>query len=404
MKITSKLMIAALVLLAACQKEDINKQSAVKSNSNVSEAMIKENGNNPDEAMLTANSSSSLITNGSSSSSNHVYIESNDSNGNAVVMYKQKWDGKLVWGSSTYSGGKGTSTGLGSQGSLVTNKEHTWLFAVNAGSNSVSSFKMKEDGGLELKYTANSGGTFPVSVCVYNDLLYVVNSATANICGFKIDQDGSMTKIKGSDKSLSAINALPAQIAFSPQGKSVLVTEKTANKISSFTLAANGAVKDIAYTNSAGEEPFGFDFSRDSYMIVSNAFQGAAGASTVTSYKNLSLNLQDVNGSVPNYQAASCWLVTAKYGRFAYVANTMSNTIVSYYINALGAVYFIPWSVTPTGLNPIDLAVSGNNLYVYNINSKEHTISEFKRGLLGTLNSIGKVISIPDFASGIAAD
>ena len=106
------------------------------------------------------------------------------------------------------------------------NEYHTWLFAVNAGSNSVSSFKINNDGTLELKHTESSGGTTPISVCVYDNLLYVVNAASADINGFTIGWDGSFTPIDGSHKSLSDITAGPAQIAFSPQGNSLLVTEK----------------------------------------------------------------------------------------------------------------------------------------------------------------------------------
>ena len=397
MKITSKLMLAAIVLLAACQKENLNKQSSsVSANSNVSEAMINENGNNPDEAILNSTDKAS---------EGHIYIQSNDSTGNSVVMYNQQWDGKLSWGSSTKSGGKGAAVGLGSQGSITMNKEHTWLFAVNAGSNSVSSFKIKNDGGLELKYTTSSGGVLPVSVAVSNDLLYVVNSTSANISGYKIGWDGSLTWIKGSKKDLSDITALPAQIAFSPEGNSLLVTEKTTSVISSFSLDANGAVKEAVYTPSVDEEPFGFDFARGKFMIVTNAFQGADNASTCTSYSNLYLNVSPVSGgSVANHQSAACWVATAKYGRFAFVANTKSNNITTYYIADNGAIYFIPGSAVKTGLTPADLTVSSNNLFVYNINEADHTITEFKRTLLGTLKPIGSIGSLPALATGIIAN
>jgi len=396
MKISSKLMVAAAVLLAACQKENIDKQSPIAGSTEVSEAMVQENGNNPDEAMLKANNKSN--TNG------HVYIESNDAGGNAIVVYTQQLNGKLSWSSSTNSGGNGSGAGLGSQSAITINKDYGLLFAVNAGSNSVSSFKIKNDGSLELKSTVSSGGTLPVSVCTKNNLVFVVNSTTANISGYSIDADGNLSPINGSEKSLSDITALPAQIAFSPDGSTLLVTEKITSKISSFSLDANGAVTNAVYTNSVGEEPFGFDFSRGRYMIVSNAFQGADNASTCTSYTNLSWNISDVNGSVANHQSASCWVKTTKYGRYAFVANAKSNNLVTYYINPWGAIYYLPWSAAATGAGPIDVTVSDNNLFVYNINSGDHTITEFIRGFAGTLKSIGIVTSIPSFAAGIVAD
>ena len=114
------------------------------------------------------------------------------------------------------------------------------------------------------------------------------------------------------------------------------------------------------------------------------------------------MNPTAINGTVANNQSAVCWVATAKYDRYAFVANTGSNTLNSYYVSESGAIYFIPWTVTNAGSKPADLIVSANNLFVYNINGGDHTITEFRRGFLGTLELIGKVSSIPDFAAGIA--
>ena len=358
--------------------------------------MVQEDGNNPDETVLNANIKS-LKT-------GYVYLESNDAAGNTIITYKQQSDGTLSWVATINSGGNGRGAGLGSQSAVAINKAHGLLFAVNAGSNSVSSFKIKNDGSLELKYTVSSGGTLPVSVCVYNDLLYVVNSTSADISGYKVGWDGSFTAITNSHKSLSDITALPAQIAFNPEGSSLLVTEKITNKIATFTLNTDGSINQAAYTNATGVQPFGFDFSRDKFMIVSNASMGAANASTVTSYTDLYLNVSAVNGAVPNHQSASCWVATSKYGRYAYVTNAMSNTIVAYYVNSFGAVYYLPWSAAQTGKSPIDITVSENNMFVYNINSVDHSITSFKRNALGKLQAIETIAAIPSFAAGIIAN
>jgi 6-phosphogluconolactonase (cycloisomerase 2 family) len=395
MKTPFKLIFAASVIFASCQKENFNEQQQQQLSANdVSEAMVSENGNNPDDAVLNNNKASAQT--------GYVYIESNDANANSIIMYKQNTDGTLTWGGQTTSGGKGSGAGLGSEGAIVINKEHTWLFAVNAGSNSVSSFKIKNDGSLVLKHTVSSEGTLPISVCVYNDLVFVVNSTTANICGFKLWGDGNLAKIDGSQKSLSDITAAPAQISFNPWGNGLLVTEKTTNKISAFTIDANGVVTGSKANNSAGQTPFGFSIARDKYMIVSNATGGTEKESSCTSYKNLYLNVSDVNGTVANHQSSVCWVTTAKYGRYAYVANTGSNNLNAYFIASNGALYFLPWTKTPAGSKPADLTISANNLFVYNINGGDHTITEFKRGVLGRLENIGTVNTIPEFAAGIA--
>ena len=389
-------MAAAIILFAACKKENETVQTPVQSSgTNVSEAMVQEDGNNPDEAVLKAGNNAS--------SGGYVYLESNDASGNMIIAYKQESSGTLTWIASTASGGNGSGAGLGSESAIAIDKKHNLLFAVNAGSNSVSSFKIKSNGMSELKYTISSGGTLPVSLCVNNNLLYVVNSTTANISGYKVSGDGSLSWINGSQSNLSDITALPAQIAFSPAGNSLLVTEKITNKIAAFSLAANGSVSNAVYTNAVGVQPFGFDFSRDKFMIVSNASMGAANASTCTSYDGLYLNVSAVNGAVANHQSASCWVATSKYGRYAYVTNAKSNNIVAYYVSAFGAIYYLPWSAAPTGAGPIDITVSNNNLFVYNINSGDHSVTAFRRSALGTLQPIETIASIPSFAAGIIA-
>jgi 6-phosphogluconolactonase len=400
MKTLSKALVSGILLLASCQKQELQKNAVSPSTqpATLSKDMISENGVNPDETILSAGSEPDK----SSLSNGHVYLESNGNGTNSVIKYDENGDGSLTWSSNTKAGGNGGGIALGSEGAVILNESKNLLFAVNAGSNSISSFKIGNNGGLTLAATVNSGGQFPVSLCEHNGILYVVNSTSADISGFSVGWDGSMTAIVNSHQNLSGADALPAQISFSPSGRSVLITEKMTNKISAFPVDTLGVAGPRVTTSSAGTEPFGFDFSRGQFMIVSNAENGAAGASSCTSYKNLFLDVTNVNGSVVNHQSASCWVSVSKYGRFAYVVNAASNNIVTYYVDPSGNLYFIPWTVTNAGKDPADIRVSDNNLFVYNINGKDRTIGEYKRGFLGTLNNIGYIPGLPAFAAGIA--
>ena len=62
-----------------------------------------------------------------------------------------------------------------SQGSLAYNAGQGLLYAVNAGSNTVSVFAVHGDA-LALQQVVWSGGAFPVSVAVHGDLVYVLNA------------------------------------------------------------------------------------------------------------------------------------------------------------------------------------------------------------------------------------
>ena len=125
-----------------------------------------------------------------------VYAMTNDSAGNSIMVFKRAADGTLTAAGSYSTGGVGYGTGsdpLGSQGALVLSNDGHFLFAVNAGSNDVSVMQVGH-AGLSLVSKMPSGGTEPVSVTQYKDLVYVLNAGgtagTPNISGIVLDRMG----------------------------------------------------------------------------------------------------------------------------------------------------------------------------------------------------------------------
>src|SRR5437667_116675 len=113
-----------------------------------------------------------------------VYALTNSPAGNAVVVYQRGADGSLTPDGLFATGGLGTGSSLGSQGGVIVSDDHQLLFAVNAGDNTISSFRIRPDG-LELADTASSGGTMPTSVAFFRGLLYVLNPGVPNnVSGF----------------------------------------------------------------------------------------------------------------------------------------------------------------------------------------------------------------------------
>lgn len=397
MKKTQALSAIAMCILVfgACKKE--NQQLPAQGSVSTSlQDMISENGNNPDEAIFASNA---VATGGG-----RLYTESNAAGVNSIWVFSQDADGMLTKQQEVNSGGAGLGAGLGSQGALVLNETHTWLFAVNAGDNTVSSFSVAADGSLTLKHTASSEGTKPNSVTVYGNILYVLNTGSSSICGFTVGSDGALTKIEGSWHMLSDTLVDAPQISFEPTGHALYVTEKATNKIDRFALSSNGAIASADFMPSTGETPFGFDYARNQkFLVVSNAVMGLAGAGSCTSY-SLSQNgmLNDRNGAVANNQGAPCWVGTTKHGAFAYVANTGSSSVSSYYVSETGNLYLINAAAGAAGMATIDVIVSSDNRYTYAIGSLSHTLEEFERRPFGQLEHIGTVTSLPQFAAGLA--
>ncbi|MEO6838305.1 MAG: beta-propeller fold lactonase family protein [Ginsengibacter sp.] len=399
------LAIAITFAVASCNKTQDKMVQQDAHPANVTNDMIAENGANPDEASITTNMSA-IEARGSSGNSrmsgHYLYTESNEAGINNIMAYQIKYDGSLQWSSNTASGGVGAGAPLGSQGALVLSNDNRWLFAVNSGSNSVSSFRVNKDGSLTLMSTANSRGKNPNSVSMHGNKLYVLNHGSDNIHGFWVGNDGKLTDIDGSTQPLSSTGVDAPQISFTPDGNFVVVPEKATNIIGTFRVKNNGTADAGNFNPSVGNTPFGFGFSRN-YMIVSNAEMGGAGAGSGTSYIiGGNGKIKDINGARPNYQSAPCWVAIAKYGRFAYMTNTASNNVSSYYVAPWGGLYLVESNAGTTGTGPLDIVVAANNYYVYALNSGTHNISGFHRMFFGKLGALGTTEGLPVSATGLA--
>ena len=83
--------------------------------------------------------------------------------GGAVYLAEARGGGTLTYAGTYATGGNGTGAGLGSQGAVTLSGNGQHLFAVNAASNSVSEFFVKNDG-LKLEATFSSNGVLPIRV------------------------------------------------------------------------------------------------------------------------------------------------------------------------------------------------------------------------------------------------
>ena len=121
-------------------------------------------------------------------------------------------------------------------------------------------------------------------------LVYVLNAGgavggTDSVVGFRLSRDGALTMIAGSARGLSAPSTGPAQVELSPDGASLVVTEKATNRIDVFAVEDTGLLGAPTSYASPGMTPFGFAFGKRDQFFVSEAFGGAADASAISSYQ-----------------------------------------------------------------------------------------------------------------------
>ena len=326
-----------------------------------------------------------------------VYTESNASTGNQVMVFRRAADGTLTPTGVVASGGMGTGAPLASQGAVALggDGDSDWLFAVNAGSNSISSFRVR-NGGLELADTASSGGTTPVSIAVSGHLLYVLNQGgTGNIAGFWVGDHGELQMIPGSSKALSSTSASAEELAFSPDQTTLVVSEKATQTLDTYKVKAHGLVTGPTTHPSNGAGPYGFTFTGRDALLVTEA-----AASAVSSYDLDHGNLVLVSPSVPSDGAAPCWIAATPDGRFAYATNAHIGTIAGFRVGKEGALTFL--GLTPTASIPL-LDLASTRDYLYALAEGTNQILEYKVGEDGGLTEIGQTGSLPPSAAGLVA-
>jgi 6-phosphogluconolactonase (cycloisomerase 2 family) len=338
-----------------------------------------------------------------------VFTSSNSASGNELLVYARGADGALALQTRADTGGLGSGAGLGSQGAVTLSSDGRFVFVVNAGSNTVSTFELRPRA-LLLSSVVASGGQHPISVTEQGGVVYVLNDAAAgNVVGFQ-NRRGSLQPIAGGVGSLSvAGGAGPAQVGLSDRGDTLVVSEKNTNKLTSYAVKGDGALGSAVVTASPGLTPFGFAFNRRNNLVVTEAVGGAAGASTVSSYRFTSSDPGHpviVSPAVPDTQSAACWVAVTPDGRHAYVANTGSSTVSSYRIGIAGRIELVEAVAGSTGSGsaPADTAVSADGRQLYVRSGRTATISAFAIGAEGVLAAQALVGNLPASAVGLAAN
>jgi 6-phosphogluconolactonase (cycloisomerase 2 family) len=332
-----------------------------------------------------------------------VYVMSNAPAGNEILVFDRSADGDLSNAVAFASGGDGTGAGLGNQASLILTQDHRRLYAVNAGSDDISAFEVDRTGLQLIGAPVPSGGDLPISLTVHGDLLYVLNGGGAgNINGFRIGTDGGLTPIPGSTRPLGG--ATPAQIQFTPDGDVLVVTEKDSNTLSTYTVGADGIASGPNTQPSAGQTPFGFNFNQRGDLVVSEAFGGAPGASTASSYRvQRDGDLELISGPVGTTQSAACWIAIGQNGKYAYTTNTGSGTISSLAIGAGGSLTLVDAvaGVTGAGSAPQDAAFTPGGRFLY-VRNNGGNIGAFRIEKNGQLTHIEDFGPLPVGANGMA--
>ena len=333
-----------------------------------------------------------------------VFVQTDNLAGNQIVAYRRAGDGSLSPVGSYATGGLGGQLDgsvvdhQASQGSLTYDAQHGLLYAVNAGSNTISVFSV--DGQhLHLTQVLGSGGSFPVSIAVHGGLVYVLNALDGgSLQGYVVLAD-HLLPLPGSKRQLGLdasatpqfVNT-PGQVAFSPSGSQLIVTTKAnGNDIDVFRVGFLGLLSLSPVVNSEpGTVPFAIEFDRSGNLVIAEA-----GTNALASYSLAPNGTVSLLDRVATNQSATCW-VTGVDG-FFYTGNAGSGSESGFLAGPGGQLTLL--GATPTDPGTVDASATPDGRFLYVQAGGPGNVDAFRIKPDGSLASLGSV-TVPGAAGG----
>ena len=339
---------------------------------------------------------------GSASHDGAVFAMSDNLTGNTVVAYDRDTTGRLSQAGIYRTGGFGGQlTGsvvdhTASQGALALDKG--LLYAVNAGSDTLTVFDVHGDR-LSNRQVIGSGGSFPVSVTVHGNLVYVLNARDGGSIQGYVRIGSTLVRIPAWQRSLGLdvtltpeFTTTPAQIAFTPNGSQLVVTTKgNGNDIDVYAVNAFGSPAARPTVNvEPGGVPFAFAFDADANLVVAEA--GTNSIASFALHRDGTLTAID---QAATGQAATCWVATD--GKHFYASNAGSATVSGYTDDGDGNLHALGNTATDAGT--VDATTSSDGRFLYVQAGANGVVDAFGIGADGSLTAIGSV-TVPGAVGG----
>ena len=283
----------------------------------------------------------------------NVYTETNNpaDGQNAVLGFHRAADGSLTQFGKFATGGTGqlnqpkaVGPDDGDQQVRVT-ADGKFLFAVNQGSDTVSSFRVRNNGKLDLVGTFATGGDQPDSVGIAGDRVYIANrgdastaqagTTTPSVTGFDINPDGSLTPIAKSTVEFPvgtfATQALPSRDGrFLFVEVSALDGTAGGNTVNTFRINGDGSLTAAPGGPASSGITGPVLLGAAEHPRLNIVYTGLAATGQVGVFTYDATGRTNFVGTATDQGAAPCWCQVSKDGKLLYVSNTATDSIGVY--------------------------------------------------------------------------
>jgi hypothetical protein len=332
---------------------------------------------------------------------------------------------------------------IASQNSLLVDGPNQLLFAVNAGSDDVSVLAIN---GSSLKLTdrQSSRGSYPVSLALFNQTLYVLNAIGNSVSGFSVGSGGKLTyrqtcalpTLPPGDGTLTGdathstqpvVTQTAGEVGFSPDGTKLVVVSKEGPRRANFPFGnTSGSGRIFVYSTDPvthlltcsnaptitslplntpydgntiqGKFPFDFAWNAQGHLLLTEVFGTGTDpqvpGSAVQSFSLASDGSLTPDGQpVGSGQLVVCWIV--RNGDRAYTANFLNDSISSYQTGPGGSLHLIAGAAASFGQqgsqSPIDLAITNDGQFIYQLATGTAKVLPFRVETSGALTALTPV-------------
>jgi 6-phosphogluconolactonase len=333
-----------------------------------------------------------------------AYVQTNAAP-NEVIAFRRADDGSLDLIGSVATGGEGDGMPhLQSQGSVTLTGDGQHLLVTNAASDDLSVFSVAADGSIELRERVHTGST-PRSVDERDGLVVVLNTGEPGLASFRVHAEG-IERVEGGDQTLDPSDADPAQVAFSPDGSMVVITQRGTDSIVTYEVTVDGTFGTSSEIASEGPTPYGFAFTSGGTLVVTEAFGAEKGAAAASSYAIEDGSLVTRTSSVGNGRSEICWAVITPDDRFAFTTNFADGAVSRYAIASDGSLSLedATAGISVDGMSGLrDEALSGDGRFLYAIDADGGRIYGWSVDAEGSLEPVGSWQELPATMAGLTA-
>ena len=376
-----------------------------------------------------------------------VYAMANGFDGNSIVAYGRNDDGTLsLIGEfptgdlgAAFDGGEGLDP-LISAYALERSADGKFLMAVNAGSNTITVFRINNDYSLTVVDSESTFGVGPNSIAQKGNMVFVTNIDEDGIFTGEPDQEGNLVTytidgrgdLTPQTNSIRSLGARPSAVRISPDGRYVVaaminsgsaaLASGSTDELLVYRINRSGSISPSPLGSGASTLPgnnanrnlpsaIGFEIVYENganYVVVTEAREFQADG-TPPAFPNLQtgsvstwrlesngsltpINLDVITGNdFTDGERTACWIAFSNDQKYFWVSNALESTLSTFEFNngVIDLVNRVEASGTPPGSSDpatafantdgwIDLYTSRDGKYLYQLYGLDGTIGVFK--------------------------